>query len=280
MDAFAARFGTLTNGVYVLPATFLSYSNAFPFLLLICGIGIGSMISSRFGRRMTVFCMSLWTMICVPIIVTSTGTSQFLAGRCLNSIYIGMEMSVIPNYQSEIVPAAVRGLAVASYQMSFSVGGFLMSGICHQTSLLTTDWAWRIPFLCYLISESAMLPPWASSLAPLTFAVPSIVASLIWFQPESPRWLASKGKVDQARHTLMLFRKHGDVEHELSQILLSIELERNMSQGTYAACFKGTNRRRTLIVLAVNFFLQATGQAFTSSYGPIIVGLVRIPKRT
>ena len=134
MDAFAARFGTLTNGVYVLPATFLSYSNAFPFLLLICGIGIGSMISSRFGRRMTVFCMSLWTMICVPIIVTSTGTSQFLAGRCLNSIYIGMEMSVIPNYQSEIVPAAVRGLAVASYQMSFSVGGFLMSGICHQTS--------------------------------------------------------------------------------------------------------------------------------------------------
>lgn len=61
-----------------------------------------------------------------------------------------MEMSVIPVFQSEIVPAAVRGLAVASYQMSFAFGGFAISGICRRTSMITTDWAWKIPLLCYL----------------------------------------------------------------------------------------------------------------------------------
>ena len=72
--------------------------------------------------------------------------------------------------------------------------------------------------------------------------------------------------------SLTKFRKPGhDVEHELEQILLGLELERNLSKGSYASCFQGRHLRRTLIVFAVNFFLQATGQAFTSSYGPLII---------
>lgn len=98
--------------------------------------------------------MSVWGLICTPIIVTSTTRGQLLGGRCLNSLYIGMEMSVIPVYQSEIVPRRVRGLAVASYQLSFAFGGIVMSAICHRTSTIANDWAWRIPFLTFLIGES------------------------------------------------------------------------------------------------------------------------------
>ena len=158
MDPFTRRFGNKSaKGTYSLPANFLSYSNSFPFLLLVCGIVIGSVISNQYGRRATCFVMSIWAMCCVPIIVTSKGRSQFLAGRCLNSVYIGMEMSTIPIFQSEIVPAAVRGLATVSYQLSFGVGALIISGICHRTSTITSDWSWRIPFLCYLFGETLLL---------------------------------------------------------------------------------------------------------------------------
>jgi MFS family permease len=232
--------------------------------VLTAGIGIGSAISSRFGRRMTVFVMSAWALCMVPIVVTASSWHQFLAGRCLNSVYIGMEMSVIPVFQSEIVPAPVRGLAVASYQMAFAFGGFIISGICHRTSTIPNDWSWRIPFLCYLFGESG-------EEAALT-AVPSVVGSLIWFQPESPRWLVSKGRVDEARRALTQFRKSGhDIEHELEQIALAVETERNTSKGSYVACFRGRNLRRTMVVFGVNFFIQATGQAFGSLYGALLM---------
>jgi SP family sugar:H+ symporter-like MFS transporter len=106
---------------------------------------------------MTVFVMSVWAICCVPIMITSKSRSQFLAARCLNSVYIGMEMAVIPVFQAEIVPAAVRGLAVASYQMAFAFGGFIISGICHRTSEIPNDWAWRTPLLCYLFGEYKLL---------------------------------------------------------------------------------------------------------------------------
>jgi hypothetical protein len=71
---------------------------------------------------------------------------------------------------------------------------------------------------------------------------------------------------------LSKFRKSGhDVEHELEQVVLAVELEKNANTESYLACFKGRDLRRTLIVFAVNFFLQSTGQAFTSLYGALII---------
>ena len=67
----------------------------------------------------------------------------------------GMEMAVVPVFQSEIVPVAVRGLAVGSYQMSFGIGGFVISGLAHRTSTIPNDWSWRIIFLCYLFGKQS-----------------------------------------------------------------------------------------------------------------------------
>lgn len=98
------------------------------------------------------------------------------------------------------------------------------------------------------------------------------MGGLIWFQPESPRWLVTRGRIDGARSALSKFRKSGhDVEHELEQVVLAVELEKNANTESYLACFKGRDLRRTLIVFAVNFFLQSTGQAFTSLYGALII---------
>ena len=98
-----------------------------------------------YGRRMTIFVMSLWAMVSATILVTS-GVShskwQLLAGRVLNYIYIGMELSSVPVYQSEVVPAPIRGLAVGSYQLSLGIGGLIINCICRGTNEIKDNRSW------------------------------------------------------------------------------------------------------------------------------------------
>lgn len=84
--------------------------------------------------------MSVWVMIASAVIISSSSRWQILVGRtlfcryprlkkqdklnlCLRSqdIYLGMELAVIPVYQAEIVPAALRGYVVSTYQLALIV---------------------------------------------------------------------------------------------------------------------------------------------------------------
>lgn len=102
------------------------------------GVIIGSLVSARFGRRCCMFSMSCFALVTATIAVTSVHREQILVARILNcestsclvagngylcytDIYIGMELSVVPVYQSEIVPTRVRCLIVGTYQFSLIV---------------------------------------------------------------------------------------------------------------------------------------------------------------
>ena len=99
---------------------------------------------------MTIFCMSIWALVAATVLVTS-GVSrnrwQLLVGRVLNYLYIGMELSSVPVYQSEVVPAPVRGLAVGSYQLSLGIGGLLINSICRGTSEIKDNRSWYVDVL-------------------------------------------------------------------------------------------------------------------------------------
>jgi hypothetical protein len=59
------------------------------------------------------------------------------------------------------------------------------------------------------------------------------------------------------------------VDGELAILKLSIVNEQN--EGKYIDLFRGSNRKRTLIAMGVNFFIQATGSPFTAAYGTLFV---------
>lgn len=198
--------------------------------------------------------MSIWAMISATVLITSTRVEQVLAGRILNYAYIGMELATCPPFQAEIIPAPVRGFAVGTYQASLLVGGILINSVCVGTSDMTSNAAWRIP-------------------QGLFYIVPSIVASCIWFIPESPRWLLLNDRVDDALESLRKLRGSGTgtqtPEEEIVQLQTSLIEEQN--KGTYADLFRGSNRKRTLIAMGMNFFMQATGSPFTAAYGTLFV---------
>ncbi|KAF5663495.1 RGT2-Sensor of high external glucose concentration [Fusarium circinatum] len=256
MDAFDKQFGVWDEktGKYVLEPSWLSLFNSLNYIGFAAGVLIGTWISSRWGRRWCMFVMSVYAIGTATIAVTSFHREQIMAARILNYVYVGMELGVVPTFQSEIVPAQARGFMVGSYQLSLAVGGLVINSICFGTSSLPDNRAWRIPLGMFYI-------------------VPSIVVAGIWFVPESPRWLLRKNRVEEARKSLQKIREGAFTNEEIDAEFteLKVSLEQETEQGKFVELVRGINLKRTLIVMAVNFYQQAGGQAFVSQYGTIYV---------
>lgn len=63
---------------------------------------IGGWVCDRFGRRWCMFGMSVYALGTATIAVTSNTREQIMAARVLNYVYVGMELAVVPLFQSEI----------------------------------------------------------------------------------------------------------------------------------------------------------------------------------
>lgn len=165
-----------------------------------------------------------------------------------------MELAVVPAFQSEIVPASARGFIAGSYQLSLIFGGFVINSVCRGTSGIKDNRSWRIPLGLFYI-------------------VPTIILSLIFFTPESPRWLLKQGRVEEARANLVKLRQgkftEEQIDLEFRELQAALDFENAFEKGTFMEMFQGVNLKRTTIVVLVNFFQQATGQAFSSQYGAI-----------
>ncbi|KAF4914517.1 High-affinity glucose transporter ght1 [Colletotrichum viniferum] len=256
MDAFERQFGEHdpATKAYAIPTYFLSLLNSLNYIGFAIGLVVGSLTSARFGRRTTMFVMSVYALISATVVVTSTRKEQILVGRILNYVYVGFELSVVPVYQSEFVPAPVRGMVVWTYELAIGLGGLVINSICRGTSQFQDSRAYRIPF-------------------GLFYVIPTIVICLIWFIPESPRWLLVRDRTEEAKtahHTLRAgTMPDAAIALEFAKIQQSLADE--PEHGRTRELFQGVNRKRTAIAVGMSFFQQATGQAFASQYGAVWV---------
>ncbi|KAL9564658.1 hypothetical protein ACKAV7_011110 [Fusarium commune] len=236
MEAFQAQFGEwdAEKGKYAIPPSWLSLFNSLNYIVFGAGVSIGSLVTI--------------------MAVTSTSKHQIMATRILNYIYIGMELAVVPVYQSEIMPREIRGFAVGSYQFSLMSGTLIVACVCRGTSTLSGNLSFRILF-------------------GLFFIIPVVVMCAIFFIPEFPRWLLTKDRTEEARAALGKLREGKETEAEIDENFAALQyaLEHEPEQGIYLELFQGNNLKRTAIVVAMNFFQQATGQAFASTYGAIFI---------
>ncbi|KAH8895485.1 general substrate transporter [Thozetella sp. PMI_491] len=257
MDQFQKQFGDYDpkTGSYFLQPYWLSLFNSLNYIGFTTGVILGSAIASKWGRKRAMFIMSVYALITATIAVTSQNKSQIMVARILNYIYVGIELAVVPTYQSELVPSQIRGLVVGTYSLSLVGGGLCIQLICYGTSTLQDNRAWRLPLCMFYI-------------------VPSIIASLVLFViPESPRWLLRKGREDEAFENLRKLREgvfeEDKIEVEFRELCHSLNKEKN--NVSIVELFRGTNLRRTLIAIMVNVLCHATGQAYSSTYGTLTI---------
>lgn len=151
MSAFNKQFGHFDpqRGRYVIETYFLSFLNSFTYIGFLFGLVTGSTISNRFGRRICIVVMASWALVAASVLVSSNVREQMLVGRILAYIYIGMELSLVPVLQSELVPAEVRGFVVGTYQTGLIVWNTSYPPLLsHHTNFNSPVWpTYHVPHL-------------------------------------------------------------------------------------------------------------------------------------
>ena len=161
--------------------------------------------------------------------------------------------NVVPTYQSEIAPGALRGFFVGSIQLCLTTGSLIAGIVNNSMSKKVDDSGWQI----------------ATALQALPAAM---ILCLIFLTPNSPRWLVFNDRHEEAVQVLRSVRPKQDVDMGLPELEVAAMTEEGQHgrrrKGAWKELFNSKNRRRTGIACSIMSFQQLTGVTFSSSYGP------------
>lgn len=149
------------------------------------------------GRKKTLVLSALTAVISVAAMVFAHNIVQLIIGRMLVGVASGMLTMIVPLYLTETLPASLRGRGTVAFQL------FLTFGI-----LLSTIISW-----CY-VQSFAWRPIFIFELVPV-----ALVLILSLFVPESPRWLVSKHRNDEALRVLIRVGPAYSAEAELAAMI-------------------------------------------------------------
>ena len=192
---------------------------------LVGAIGFG-WLAERWGRRlsmlMTLLIFSLGALACAA----ATSYETLWSLRFVQGIGLGGEIPLMAAYLNEFARAENRGRFSLSVQVLFSIGLLLVAVV---SVYVVPHWGWRWMFVIGAI--------------PALVAIP--MRSVL---PESPRWLASQGRNDEADHALTRIEDAATREGKLVPPLPSDLPEVAEARPHIIELFKGIYLRRTISV--------------------------------
>lgn len=246
------------------------------------GAIIAGDLADFIGRRSTIIGGCFVYTIGVILQTASTGLGLFVAGRLVAGFGVGFVSAIIILYMSEVAPKKVRGAIVSAYQFCITIGILLASCVDYATQNRNDTGSYRIPIAIQM-----------------TWAV--ILATGLFFLPDSPRYFIKRGKLDQATRALSRLRGEPEgseyIQQELAEIIANHEYElKVIPQGSYfnswMNCFSGSlwnpssNLRRTILGTSLQMMQQWTGVNFVFYFGttffqdlhtisnPFLIGLI------
>jgi MFS family permease len=232
--------------------------NALFFLGAVIGALTGGPFADRFGRRMALLTASIVSIIGGALTAGSVHVAMLIVVRILQGAGLGALATVTPIYLAETSTPAKRGLLTGLHGF-FLVSGYNISawvGLgCFFSENLTFQWRGPIAFTC--------LPP-------------LLLAVGCFFVPESPRWLISKGRIDEAWTTVQ--RLHHDssdsadlaAREEFYQMKAQIEYEKQAKTGYLAILTTPSFRKRAFLSCFLQLAANSTGALVINYYSIII----------
>lgn len=178
--------------------------------------------------------------------------AMFLVSRILIGFGFIFANACAPMLIGELAHPKERQVVTSLYQSSWYFGSVVAAWITFGTFNIPSNWSWRIPSLLQTI--------------------PAIVQMIgVWTLPESPRWLISKGKSEEAKAMLVKYHANGDEDNEfvkLEYIEMKNVIELEMANETTWKTLVATpgNRRRMMILVCLGLFSQWSGNGLISFY--------------
>lgn len=182
----------------------------------ILGVAIAGKLSDHFGRKPILLLSAvLFSSSGIGCMLSSTIT-ELVTYRIIGGIGIGVASVISPLYISEISVSRFRGILVSLYQLAITVGfmgAYLVNYVIsnhavHMKELGTTGGFWGK----YLVSESWRGMLGAESLPALLFF------GILFFIPESPRWLVIQAKETSAFKTLKRIYGHDNATQQVEDL--------------------------------------------------------------
>lgn len=196
-----------------------------------------SLLSDFLGRKkLNLLAASIFVLGSIVTALAET-SSILIGGRLLLGLGIGIVSSSVPLYIAEIAPSNIRGRLVTFFQFAITLG-ILVS---YVVGYIFGDHAdgWREMF-------------WAG------FVPAAILFGGMLFVPESPRWLMSKGRQDEALAVLQRIHPDDKVGEEFSQMKNNLESEKNQ-RTDWRVLFSPRLRTPLLIGIGIFFIQQFSG---------------------
>lgn len=169
-----------------LSASAQSWIVSLGFIGMTLGAIFGGRMADRFGRR-TIFAVTLLVFgIASAVAAFAPGLTLFLIMRLFVGFGIGAELPVASTYVSEFAPPRIRGRIVVILEAFWAVGWLGAALLGYYVVPHFGDWGWR--------------------LALLVGALPALYAAFVRAGlPESIRFLAGRGRVDEATRVVTAF---------------------------------------------------------------------------
>ncbi|EDO15832.1 hypothetical protein Kpol_1057p20 [Vanderwaltozyma polyspora DSM 70294] len=223
------------------------------------GCCIGGLTLGRtgdmYGRRIGLMIVTVVYVIGIIISIASINKwYQYFIGRIISGMGVGGIAVLCPTLISETAPSHLRGTAVAFYQLMITGGIFL--GYCtnYGTKKYHNSVQWRVPL-------------------GLSFAWALFMLGGMTLVPESSRYLAQQGRLEEAKRSLAICNKctvdDPIVIHEMEEIMAGVEAERAAGSASWAELFvtKGKIFHRVLMGVMIQSLQQLTGNNYFFYYG-------------
>jgi sugar porter (SP) family MFS transporter len=271
---FAERYGFLSETLRVGSADFW---HGFTVATALIGTVIGAMSAGRpadqLGRRAVLFVLGVFYLVSALGSALAWDWASLVIFRFLGGLAVGGASVVSPMYIAEISPARYRGRLVAVNQFNVVTGilaayfsNYWISGL----NLGNVEWRWMFGVEAFPAG---------------------VFVLLLFLNPRSPRWLVSRGYLDEAGAVLeTMGTDTGSVEEEIREIQTSLDFEHHSLREPFfcrkyaqpimlaaaIAAFNQLSGINALIYYTKHIFEMAGAGSQSALFQSVIVGFTNL----
>ena len=212
----------------------------------VAGAAVGGKLSDHLGRRKVIL-MSAVIFILGALFGSSIARNipWLICGRLMIGFGVGAASFATPLYISEIAPVNIRGKLVGFNQLAVTIGIVISYLVGYWLAHVTGGWRGMFAFA----------------------AIPASVLGIgMYFMPDSPRWLMSRGLNDQAKKVLIKIRGTTEVDQEMTRIDQGLKSQ----SGDWHELLSPLVRMALIVGIGLAILQQVTGINTVIYYAPTI----------